>query len=140
MARAKIVTDGEGRFYGIRFNCPGCALRGGSGAHILPVNWTPPGQERSPNIAERPIWSFNGDLERPVFGPSVLSRAGHFATGIPADQCEFCKEDKEDGEDTLCMICHSFIGCNGAAPGQIVFLSDCTHAYAGQTMELPELA
>jgi hypothetical protein len=25
-------------------------------------------------------------------------------------------------------VCHSFMSCNGAAPGQIVFLGDCTHA------------
>ncbi|MCL4695464.1 MAG: hypothetical protein KJ023_00155 [Burkholderiaceae bacterium] len=36
----------------------------------------------------------------------------------------------------LRSVCHSFVGCNGAQPGQIVFLSDCTHALAGQVREL----
>jgi hypothetical protein len=36
-------------------------------------------------------------------------------------------------------VCHSFIGINGAKPGEIIFLSDCTHALAGQVRPLPEL-
>ena len=125
MSRAKIVTDGEGLFYGIRFDCPGCALHhdGAFGAHVLPVDWTPPGMVRSPH-AGKP-WGFNGDMERPVFSPSILSRqSGAMVDGVR-------------GPD---FVCHSFIGCNGAQPGQIVFLDDCTHALAGQTVDLPELA
>jgi hypothetical protein len=61
-------------------------------------------------------WSFNGDLAKPTFSPSV--NASHEARpedGIPAYRC------------------HSFI-----LDGRIKFLSDCTHAFAGQSMELPE--
>lgn len=115
--KAKIVRDSDGLFYGIRWTCPGCKLLGSSsGAHILPVNWLPPGETKeSPAAAGAPHWSFNGDLANPVFGPSVLSSFG---------------EHKR---------CHSFVGCNGAQPGQITFLSDCTHALAGKTVDLPEI-
>jgi hypothetical protein len=36
--------------------------------------------------------------------------------------------------DRPTKICHSFI-----TDGKIQFLSDCTHSFAGKTVELPEL-
>jgi hypothetical protein len=71
-ARAQAVSDSEGRFYGIRVDCPGCA----HGMHILPVNWCPDGQASSPHTEGMPHWDFNGDLERPTLKPSILSRSG----------------------------------------------------------------
>ena len=35
-------------------------------------------------------------------------------------------------------VCHSFVGCNGAQPGEIIFLPDSTHHLAGQVRPLPE--
>lgn len=58
-------------------------------------------------------WDFNGDLERPTFAPSML-----------------IKYQLRPGED---YVCHSFV-----REGRIEFLSDCTHALAGQTVELTE--
>jgi hypothetical protein len=55
-------------------------------------------------------WTYNGDGDRPTVSPSILL-TGH------------------DGRR-----CHSFV-----REGRIEFLSDCTHALAGQTVELPEL-
>lgn len=120
MSKAKIVRDSEGLFYGIRFDCPGCVWPDGRPmAKVLPVSWLPPGEtEESPHVAGKPHWSFNGDFERPAFGPSVLQTWG-------------------EGERHRC--CHSFVGCNGAQPGQITFLGDCTHALAGQTVDLPDM-
>jgi hypothetical protein len=86
------------------------------GMVVLPTHWTPQGM--APNLETSPHWSFNGDLAKPVFGPSILSR--------------YDTPEKKH-------VCHSFVGCNGAAPGQIIFLGDCTHALAGQTVELPDL-
>jgi hypothetical protein len=114
MARAKTVSDTEGRFYGIRFNCPGCALADGfSGVHILPVKWTPPGREQSSANAGQAHWDFNGDMEKPTFGPSILTRQDR--AGVP-------------------FVCHSFI-----REGMIEFLGDCTHELAGKTVPLPDL-
>lgn len=58
------------------------------------------------------VWGFNDDLERPTFTPSVLVQGG------PDN-----------------AVCHSFV-----TDGRIQFLGDCTHALAGQTVELPEWA
>lgn len=110
---------------GLGFWCPGCREM-----HVVWVGEGP-----------GPRWSYNGDAERPVFGPSVLVTGRRFT--------EKGRADFEAWHDAGCpkpapqfeaadMRCHSFVGCNGAAPGQIVFLSDCTHALAGQVVDLPE--
>lgn len=58
-------------------------------------------------------WKFNGDFDLPVIRPSIR-------TYQPA------KTDKESGITTPeVTLCHSFVGCNGAEPGQIIFLGDC---------------
>ena len=103
MSRATILKDSQGRFWRIGIRCPA------GHDHNLPVDWTPPGMERSPENAGKPVWGFNGDLERPTFTPSVLWTTGH-------------------------DICHSFV-----RDGRIQFLPDCTHALASQTVELPEI-
>jgi hypothetical protein len=61
-------------------------------------------------------WHFNGDLERPTLSPS-LNRT-----------CEY-------GGDPKKLICHSFV-----RNGQIQYLGDCTHRFAGQTVDLPEIS
>ena len=63
-------------------------------------------------------WGWNGRLDLPTFWPSVLVRYGHLPDGGPM------------GTDP---VCHSFV-----VDGQIQFLGDCTHALAGQTVDLPE--
>lgn len=55
-------------------------------------------------------WKFDGNVEAPTFSPSILSDRG--------------KGDR----------CHSFI-----RGGKIQYLEDCTHQYAGQTIELPDI-
>lgn len=64
---------------------------------------------------ERPSWIFNGDLERPTLEPSILTRFE--ATDVHAAE-----------------VCHSFV-----RDGRIEFLPDCTHALAGQTVDLPDI-
>lgn len=61
----------------------------------------------------RPGWTWNGDFDKPTVHPSIL-----VTTKYP---------DRTD-------VCHSFI-----TNGRIQFLTDSTHALAGQTVELPEL-
>lgn len=63
-----------------------------------------------------PGWYFNGDMEAPTFSPSIIVRGG------PA---------LDDGSD---RVCHSFV-----RNGKIEYLADCTHAMAGQTVEIPDL-
>lgn len=112
-ARAKVVLDVQGDFYGIRFDCPGC-----DDAKVLPVNWLPDGKQESQYVKSWPHWGFNGDMELPTFTPSVLSQ------GPGALQ--------SDGLRHPDRVCHSFV-----TDGRIQFLGDCTHALAGQTVDLP---
>lgn len=60
-------------------------------------------------------WSFNGDVERPSFTPSVR----HTWTEGPAHESR---------------CCHYFI-----TDGNIAFCGDCTHALSGKTVPLPAL-
>jgi hypothetical protein len=63
----------------------------------------------------RPMWTWNGDHERPTLAPSVVVRL-----------------ERGDGGPT--RVCHSFV-----RDGRIQFLADSTHALAGQTAPLPAL-
>lgn len=81
------------------FHCPGCQFLHG------------PIIARGPEDEKRPLWSWNGDLDRATFSPSLL-------VTYPA------------GAKT--NVCHSFI-----RDGRIQFLNDCTHALAGHTVDIP---
>lgn len=88
-------------------------------------------------------WSWNGDAVKPVFSPSVLATSGHYVPSHkPGDHCwcDYLREHPEDKDGTFgCNRCHTFVGCNGAQPGEVIFLSDCSHELAGQVLPLPDL-
>lgn len=65
-----------------------------------------------------PRWTWNGNAEKPTFSPSVL---------VTYDGADAGK----DGAPPA--VCHSFV-----VDGQMQFLSDCTHALAGQTVPIPD--
>lgn len=67
-------------------------------------------------------WGWNGDADRPVFTPSVLTTWRDHSTKPPTEH-----------------RCHTFVGCNGAQPGEVIFLGDCTHTLAGQVRPFAEL-
>jgi hypothetical protein len=79
-------------------------------------------------------WYWNGDAEKPVFGPSVLTRGKKKLTEEQYDRIRAGEKIEVPDE-----ICHTFVGCNGAQPGEIIFLGDCTHSLAGQVRPFPEL-
>lgn len=60
-----------------------------------------------------PKWTYNGDPDKPTFRPSILVNPGQETLGVP--------------------LCHSFV-----TDGRIQFLDDCTHAQAGQTIDIPD--
>lgn len=93
----------------VAFWCPGC-----DGSHALAINPSPHGP--------RPQWGYNGNPDAPTFTPSVLVRTGRAVD--PA----FVREEGDPPD-----VCHSFV-----TDGRIQFLNDCTHALAGQTVDLPE--
>ena len=87
------------QLHGYRFYCPGC-----HGGHYITTARL--------SVSE-PGWSFNGNMERPTFTPSILV-CPSLPPGTPGR-------------------CHSHV-----TDGRIQFLPDSGHALAGQTVDLPE--
>jgi hypothetical protein len=82
-----------------------------------------------------PAWTWNNDPVKPTFTPSVLVRSGHYMPEHvgPDCWCTYNAARPDDPSSFKCSVCHSFV-----TDGNIQFLSDCTHALAGQTVPLPE--
>jgi hypothetical protein len=88
------------------FKCPGC-----DSIHVVYTKKLP---EANSNV---PIWTFNGDVNKPTVSPSLLLwHDGYPKENIPPYRC------------------HSYI-----KEGKIQFLSDCTHKLKNQTVELPDI-
>ena len=104
---------------GLTYWCQGCQE-----AHTV---WTGDGPG--------PRWTWNGDVDKPVFGPSVLVQGVKRLT----DEQHAAYMRGEPLPEPVPLRCHTFVGCNGAKPGEVIFLSDCTHNLAGQVLPLPEL-
>ena len=88
MARAKYVVDVDGKFIGVRIQCPGCL-----GSHILPVNPTPVGYEESEYYKSRYHWNWNRDLEFPTFSPSIFHKMVIILTAILQNVGVMLKKD-----------------------------------------------
>lgn len=88
--------------------CPGC-----NSGHEINVD--------EPNSGGAK-WSFNGDMQKPTFSPSVNVRIN------TPDMGEHYQPDIQS------TICHYFL-----QNGKIQFLGDCTHALKGQTVDLPDM-
>jgi len=97
----RIVQSDGVTTYGYHFQCPGCE------------------EIHTVRVGDKHGWTFNGDLERPTFHPSVLCWRNMF-TGRTTPP-EYIR-------------CHSFV-----LDGMIRFLGDCTHKLAGQTVPLGDL-
>lgn len=86
------------------------------------LTWWCPGCRHAHSIAHGagagPRWGWNGNAVRPTFTPSVLVRYEGTDAG-------------KDGAPPA--VCHSFV-----VDGRMQFLSDCTHALAGQTVPIPD--
>lgn len=102
---------------GLMFWCPGC-----DEAHVVKTG-----------AGSGPRWGYNGNPDAPTFTPSVLLKVGHYCQGQEGKDC-WCTYEERIGQPApfKCAICHSFV-----TDGRIQFLGDCTHALAGQTVELP---
>ena len=93
---------------GYSFDCPGCKQD-----HTVYVRHNPAIKH------EHYVWSFNGNLERPTFCPSLLVE---------------WEEWDEEKKATTQGVCHSFI-CNGI----IEFLNDCTPGLRNKFVELEDI-
>lgn len=92
------------------------------GYHEVPTltHWCPACSELHDFAVERPFsngagWSYDGNAARPTFTPSMNIVVGPFPDGHK-------------------KVCHYFLKA-----GMLEYLSDCTHALAGKTIELPDL-
>ena len=70
-----------------------------------------PSFDRNIRNGIKPLWYWNGSLDKPTFNPSIV----------------MCPDDVH-------WRCHSFV-----REGMIQFLSDCYHKLASQTVELPDV-
>jgi hypothetical protein len=103
------VDGDQNQVAGYIFFCPGCNEH----HSFSTVQWI----RRRWNSETRkyedegpgPVWSFNGNMDKPTFSPSLVY------------------PDKKPR-------CHLFL-----TDGRIQYLSDCGHALAGQTVDLPFL-
>lgn len=94
-------------------------LRSGADNHLL--FWCPGcdgAHQISVGAGSGPRWDYNGNPEAPTFTPSVLVTYNGRDAGT-------------DGAPPA--VCHSFV-----TDGRIQYLGDCTHALAGQTVDLPD--
>lgn len=115
---SKLLRDQEDGRGGtqLAFQCPGCKT-----AHAVGIG-----------AGAGPRWGYNGNAEKPTFTPSVLvrrhemSEEGNRMLGAG----ERPPNGRYPGRE---MVCHSFV-----TDGRIQFLGDCTHALAGQTVDLPD--
>lgn len=76
-----------------------------------------------------PVWTWNGDTEKPTLRPSVCTKGAIPLTDEQADAV-LAGQTFEPQHFT----CHTWI-----TDGQSIFLSDCTHEFAGQTLDLLEV-
>jgi len=89
--RLERLDDGS-----LAFDCPGCGMM-----HMVNVD-----------KPERPRWTWNNDMVRPTFSPSVLVR------------WEF--RDRKPNK-----VCHFFV-----VDGEVRFCGDCTHEHAGKVLPM----
>lgn len=98
------------------FWCPGCQVNHGV--------WV---RGKGKNPVTGGEWDWNGDMVKPTFHPSILVRGTVPITDAEADMIM-----AGENVESVPFVCHSFV-----RDGQIQFLGDCTHQFAGQTVPLP---
>ena len=92
------------------------------------THWCPACEERHAFAVSKAFnngarWTFDGNFDAPTFAPSMNIRTGPRPT-VPAGRPDVGQID----------VCHYFLRA-----GKIQYLSDCTHALKGQTVELPKM-
>jgi hypothetical protein len=103
--------DGRQEYDMLWFWCPACDEH-----HSVKVN--------HPNG-----WGWNCSQESPTITPSILVRG---TKPLTDDQAE--RIMRGEHIEPMPTVCHSFV-----TDGKIKYLSDCSHAMAGQTVELPDV-
>ena len=115
--KLRSVGGADGKLVGYSFWCLGCGH-----AHLM----------RTVPHGSQACWSFNGNVERPTFGPSLLVTWNEPANSGKALDDEIAALPAGGRVQMVAKRCHSFI-----RDGNIQFLADCTHKLAGQTTPIP---
>jgi hypothetical protein len=76
-------------------------------------------------------WRFDGNLESPTFTPSFK----HEGVKIEVIEGRWTGEWIRDAQGNTIPVCCHYILTNGI----LNFCGDCTHAFANQTVPLPDL-
>lgn len=79
-----------------------------------------------------PSWTFNGDLCKPSFSPSMKITGKQIVVNESGEWTGEWVLDKAGKPLPSC--CHYFI-----TNGEIRYCTDCTHEYSGKTIALPVL-
>ena len=118
---------GEGTLIA-RFVCPGC-----SHLHDCCVQQGKTKNDNGDEVATNyAMWHPPADMMKPVLKGNGGSSS--VLVSVPL----YAEDDLTIiGQDVLC---HSYVGINGAKPGQIIFLNDCQHYLAGKIVDLPEFS
>jgi hypothetical protein len=113
MPKVKLSEVEDTRYETWKFFCPGCGHN-----HVYYTK----------NPDGRPVWGFNGDVNKPTFSPSLLNRWGK----------DVDPNWEEPGGTPPSYgwsgTCHLYV-----TAGQIQYLGDCTHKLAGQTIDMVDL-
>lgn len=102
----------------LTFKCPACG-----NCHGV---WT------QPRADGKPVWGWNGSMDRPTFTPSIKVMSHTWVPPVTPENHEEWKRAPWE-QHKVDTVCHSFV-----RDGFIEYCSDCTHTMAGKTVELPE--
>lgn len=98
------------------------------------LTWWCPGCNEAHQVAVGPGgWTWDGNAEAPTFSPSVLVGGVVRWTAAQYADAEAKRARGEPWPEPTPRVCHSFV-----RGGRMEFLSDCTHALAGQTVPIPD--
>jgi hypothetical protein len=100
----------------VTFWCPAC-----DDSHIIGIA-----------APARTVWNFNGNGDAPTFTPSVLMEYERAEPPVTFENLDEYRR-KPWPQTKKRYVCHSYV-----TNGRIQFLPDCTHALAGQTVDLPD--
>jgi len=122
--------DAQGNIWAYSFHCPGCNC----GHQFIVAQ--PKNADGSEYLDKKyPIWTFNGNLEKPTFSPSLLYRSKWHPSGQAlATEDEHKKVVAGEKLARQPHVCHTFV-----RDGQIDYLFDCTHEYAGKIIDMEDV-
>lgn len=111
MLSAKLRSVANNGHAGLSFYCPGCR-----DYHVIAIG--------GPNHLGSQ-WSWDGNADAPTFSPSI-----NVVIDVPAEG--------GGAYPRLTIKLRREVRLSFVRAGRIEFLADCTHALAGQTVDLPD--